>query len=69
MAKELTDRSLTIVGTPHYMAPEVILGEGYNLKVDYWSIAVCMYEFTCGKVPFGNDKEDPMEVYLSVINK
>ena len=44
-AKEITDRTKTIIGTPHYMAPEVILGEGYTFKVDYWSIGICMYEF------------------------
>lgn len=37
-AKEITDRTTTIIGTPHYMAPEVIIGEGYTLAVDYWSI-------------------------------
>jgi cGMP-dependent protein kinase len=31
---------MTIIGTPHYMAPEVILGEGYTFMVDYWSIGI-----------------------------
>jgi cGMP-dependent protein kinase len=51
------------------MAPEVITGEGYSFQVDYWSIAICMYEFLCGKVPFGNDCDDPMDVYLAVVNQ
>jgi cGMP-dependent protein kinase len=51
------------------MAPEVITGEGYTFSVDFWSIAACMYEFLCGGVPFGESCEDPMDVYLAVINE
>ena len=68
-AKAINDRTKTIIGTPHYMAPEVILGEGYSFKVDFWSIGICMYEFMCGGVPFGENHEEPMDVYLSVINE
>ena len=68
-AKAITDRTKTIIGTPHYMAPEVILGEGYTFKVDFWSIGICMYEFMCGGVPFGENHEEPMDVYLAVINE
>jgi cGMP-dependent protein kinase len=50
------------------MAPEVISGEGYTFSVDFWSIAVCMFEFVCGGLPFGENDEDPMDVYLAVIN-
>lgn len=67
-AKIITDRTSTIIGTPHYMAPEVILGGGYSFQVDIWSVAICMYEFMCGGVPFGESAEDPMEVYLAIIN-
>ena len=31
-------RTFTIIGTPHYMAPEVLSGKGYGLAVDLWSI-------------------------------
>ena len=68
-AKAITDRTKTIIGTPHYMAPEVILGEGYSFKVDFWSIAICMYEFMCGGVPFGENHEEAMDVYLAIINE
>ena len=67
-AKKITDRTSTIIGTPHYMAPEVILGEGYSFQVDLWSIGICMYEFICGGVPFGENADDPMEIYISIIN-
>ena len=39
-AKEITDRTTTIIGTPHYMAPEVIIGEGYTFAIDYWSVGI-----------------------------
>ncbi len=68
-AKEIIDRTTTILGTPHYMAPEVITGDGYGFSVDLWSIAICMYEFVCGKVPFGEDSEDPMTVYYAVVSE
>lgn len=51
------------------MAPEVILGEGYSFQVDYWSIAVCMFKFICGLASFGESAEDPMEVFMAIINK
>ena len=67
-AKEIEDRTKTIIGTPHYMAPEIILGREYSFPVDYWSISICMYEFIMGEVPFGEREEDPMEIYFAIIN-
>ena len=67
-AKEIEDRTKTIIGTPHYMAPEIIMGGGYSFQVDYWSISICMFEFMCGEVPFGEKEEDPMEIYFAIIN-
>ena len=64
--KEIKDRTTTTVGTPQYMAPEMVNGTGYSFQVDMWAIAVCMYELFCGKVPFGEDTEDPMEIYKAV---
>jgi cGMP-dependent protein kinase len=45
-------RTFTIIGTPHYMAPEIITGKGYTYTADIWSIGICLYEFMCGGVPF-----------------
>ena len=64
--KEIEDRTSTVIGTSHYMAPEVTKGEGYSFQVDVWSVAVCMYEFFCGKLPFGEDYEDPLDIYRAV---
>ena len=64
--KEIEDRTSTVIGTSHYMAPEITKGEGYSFEVDIWSIAICMYEFFCGKLPFGEEFEDPMDIYRAV---
>jgi cGMP-dependent protein kinase len=37
------NRTFTIIGTPHYMAPEIITGKGYTLAVDLWSIGTNRY--------------------------
>ena len=65
--KKIIDRTRSIVGTPHYMAPEVILGEGYSYSVDIWSMGVIMYELVCGTVPFGESTLDMMEIYKDIL--
>ena len=59
----MNGRTYTVVGTPHYMAPEVIQGKGYGLSVDLWSLGIMIYEFVWGGVPFGEEEEDPYSIY------
>ena len=65
-AKFIKGRTFTIVGTPHYMAPEVVTGHGYSTSADFWSIGVMIYEFLFGKVPFGEDESDPYVIYEKI---
>ena len=64
---EIKDLTKTITGTPHYMAPELILGKGYNFCVDYWSTGVLIYKLYFGYFPFGNDMYDPMNIYYDIV--
>jgi NIMA (never in mitosis gene a)-related kinase len=45
-------RKRTFVGTPWYMAPEVIEDEPYSEKADIWSLACCILHLVTGKRPF-----------------
>lgn len=60
-------KTFTIIGTPHYMAPDIILGKGYNNLIDLWSLGVCLYEFLCGVLPFGDSSEGPYEIYEEIM--
>ena len=64
---KLTTRTYTIIGTPHYMAPEVVMGKGYNAGADYWSVGIMLFEMTCGRVPFGDEEEDPFRIYECIL--
>ena len=57
-AKVIQGRTYTLVGSPHYIAPEVIVGKGYTKMVDLWSVGICLFEFLCGRVPFGEEEEE-----------
>jgi cGMP-dependent protein kinase len=67
VSKIVDGRTYTVVGTPHYMAPEVITRKGYSYAADYWSLGVMLYEFLCGKVPFGEEEHDPYECYKQTL--
>eukprot|EP00571_Detonula_confervacea_P014466 CAMPEP_0172305464 /NCGR_PEP_ID=MMETSP1058-20130122/6739_1 /TAXON_ID=83371 /ORGANISM="Detonula confervacea, Strain CCMP 353" /LENGTH=667 /DNA_ID=CAMNT_0013017069 /DNA_START=202 /DNA_END=2206 /DNA_ORIENTATION=+ len=58
------------VGTPYTVAPEVILGEGYDEKCDVWGIGVITYLLLSGITPFGGacEGEDLNEVRQNILS-
>ena len=60
------NRSFQVFGTPEYIAPEVILRQGYGKPVDWWSMGIILYEFLIGCVPFFG--ETPEELFAHTVN-
>ncbi|KAM4713741.1 serine/threonine-protein kinase LATS1 isoform 1-T2 [Anableps anableps] len=56
----------SLVGTPNYIAPEVLLRTGYTQLCDWWSVGVILYEMVVGQPPFLANT--PLETQLKVIN-
>jgi serine/threonine protein kinase len=52
-----------VIGSPHYMAPEMVRGQEYSFEVDYWALGVILYEMLTGVVPFAEGLEDPYTIY------
>eukprot|EP00441_Pelagodinium_beii_P018046 CAMPEP_0197657862 /NCGR_PEP_ID=MMETSP1338-20131121/44885_1 /TAXON_ID=43686 ORGANISM="Pelagodinium beii, Strain RCC1491" /NCGR_SAMPLE_ID=MMETSP1338 /ASSEMBLY_ACC=CAM_ASM_000754 /LENGTH=876 /DNA_ID=CAMNT_0043234325 /DNA_START=44 /DNA_END=2674 /DNA_ORIENTATION=- len=62
-------RTFTVVGTPHYLAPEVLLGKGYGYLVDIWSLGVLQFELVCGHLPFAEHTDSPHEICRAVLHQ
>ncbi|NP_001084629.1 serine/threonine-protein kinase greatwall [Xenopus laevis] len=56
-----------ILGTPDYLAPELLLRKSHGPAVDWWALGVCLFEFLTGIPPF-ND-ETPSQVFQNILNR
>ncbi|KAI8145371.1 kinase-like domain-containing protein [Fennellomyces sp. T-0311] len=51
----------TVCGTPGFMAPEILLHQGYGRAVDWWAFGVLIYQMVFGRPPFRGEHDD--EIY------
>lgn len=49
---DASDGCTLIIGTPEYMAPEIVKGEAYDYAVDWWLLGCVLYDMMTGKPPF-----------------
>eukprot|EP01126_Amoeba_proteus_P067147 TRINITY_DN9857_c0_g1_i2.p1 TRINITY_DN9857_c0_g1~~TRINITY_DN9857_c0_g1_i2.p1 ORF type:complete len:255 (-),score=67.98 TRINITY_DN9857_c0_g1_i2:189-860(-) len=62
-----TEKRSSVIGTPYWMAPEIIIGGGYSFTVDVWSLGVVLMEMCEGEPPYLDHA--PMKAMLLISTK
>ncbi|GAB2225418.1 hypothetical protein Droror1_Dr00006210 [Drosera rotundifolia] len=60
-------KNRSAVGTPDYLAPEILLGTGHGATADWWSVGVILFELIVGIPPF--NAEHPQIIFDNILNR
>ncbi|KAK1431489.1 hypothetical protein QVD17_07948 [Tagetes erecta] len=60
-------KNRSAVGTPDYLAPEILLGTGHGMSADWWSVGVILFELIVGIPPF--NAEHPQMIFDNILNR
>jgi serine/threonine protein kinase len=64
-AKVVKTYTLTVCGTPDYLAPETLLNKGHSTSADFWTLGIFIYEMLVGYPPFIG--QDTMGTYQKIL--
>ena len=72
--KELADirideKKNQVVGTPYYIAPELILEQEPSAQSDFWAVGICLYEFVYGVKPFEDDAGNVEALFQRILQE
>ncbi|KAL3617615.1 putative serine/threonine protein kinase ireh1 [Castilleja foliolosa] len=65
--QEVRRKKRSAVGTPDYLAPEILLGTGHGFTADWWSVGVILFEMIVGIPPF--NAEHPQKIFDNILNR
>ena len=66
-AKKVADRTYTQCGTPDYVAPEMLMGQGVNQACDWWALGVLLYEMCASYPPFTDKSGQDMKTFANIL--
>ena len=66
-AKKVVDRTYTQCGTPDYVAPEMLNGQGVNQACDWWALGVVVHELVSGYPPFTDGDGEDMKTFAKIL--
>ncbi|KAL7155261.1 hypothetical protein ABFS83_03G063100 [Erythranthe nasuta] len=64
---DTADSHRSAVGTPDYLAPEILLGSEHGYASDWWSVGIILFEFITGVPPF--NAEHPENIFDNILNR
>jgi serine/threonine protein kinase len=67
LSKRIDSITYTVCGTPHYLAPEILMGKGYSYAADLYSFGVVLYEMLIGSPPIDGDNH--AELFHNIVHQ
>ena len=64
-SKKIDTKTFTFCGTPEYIPPETLVGQGQDFAADFWTLGCFIYEMLAGSPPFRN--ENTQQLFRSII--